>query len=176
MTMKLTEKDLIGQLEGFPLSVAEAMVNNQVKQGNPANIGVFQRKVDASYMEGGFSWNRTPEGQFFWSKVINGKQFPTSMEEVKGTSEETPVVKESLIYGDTVTVSDNMRKVIRKFLCYTPEGNILAVTPEGFKQLSAGVNESYPRVMVYKMWEKKKDYVSEGKGVGVDPELIKIVS
>lgn len=191
----ITKEDLIGQIANFPLKIVEAMVANQVRQGNPANVKVFQDKVDASFVEGGFSWNKSAEGQFFWSKVINGKQFPVEVvqpdkfnEGTTGTSTSTLVgqkspedAKTSLKYGDKVIVEEKGRRLGRIFIGFTDDNRILAVTNEGFKQLQGDTN-MYPRVMTYKVWEKEEGYVyltlkdiSEGKGVGVDPKLIRII-
>lgn len=191
----ITKEDLIGQIANFPLKIVEAMVANQVRQGNPANVKVFQEKVDASFVEGGFSWNKSAEGQFFWSKVINGKQFPAEVvqpdkfnEGTTGTSTSTLVgqkspeeAKTSLKYGDKVIVEEKNRRLRRIFIGFTDDNRILAVTNEGFKQLQEDTN-MYPRVMTYKVWEKGEGYVyltlkdiSEGKGVGVDPKLIRII-
>lgn len=68
--MKITEKDLIGQIEGFPIEVVEKMVERQVEQGNPADVTVFQKR-----QLGGFYWDETKEGFFFWRDVIVKKQF-----------------------------------------------------------------------------------------------------
>lgn len=189
----ITKKDLIGQIANFPLKIVEAMVANQVRQGNPANVKVFQDKVDASFVEGGFSWNKSDEGQFFWSKVINGKQFPVEVvqpdkfnEDTTGTSTSTLVgqkipeeAKTSLKYGDKIIVEN--RGLRRIFIGFTDDNRILAVTNKGFKQLQEDTN-MYPRVMTYKAWEKEEGYVyltlkdiSKGKGVGVDPKLIRII-
>lgn len=193
--VNVTKEDLIGQIADFPLKIVEAMVANQVKQGNPANVKVFQDKVDASFVEGGFSWNKSAEGQFFWSKVINGKQFPVEVVQPdkfnEGTigaststliSQESPEeVKSNLKYGDKVIAEEKGRRLRKVFIGFTDDNRILAVTNEGFKQLQGDTN-MYPRVMTHKVWEKEEDYVyltlkdiSEGKGVGVNPKLIRII-
>lgn len=63
--VNVTREDLIGQIANFPIRIVEAMVENQVRQGNPANVKVFQDKVDASFVEGGFSWNKSAEGHMY---------------------------------------------------------------------------------------------------------------
>ena len=39
---KVTEKDLIGDLEGFPIEVVQKMLKKQVEQGNMEDVTVFQ--------------------------------------------------------------------------------------------------------------------------------------
>ena len=193
--MLVTKEDLIGQIANFPLKIVEAMVSNQVRQGNPANVKVFQEKVDASFVEGGFSWNKSAEGQFFWSKVINGKQFPKeivppdksiepvkpeepineSPEEVVEEAKETPAYK----VGDIVKIGNSTRS--RVIIGHFPDmpNPYLTITEESFKDFMNGKASCHINVTAI---EEPKKYVyltlkdiSEGKGVGIDPDLIKIV-
>lgn len=195
MNVLVTKEDLIGQIANFPLKIVEAMVSNQVRQGNPANVKVFQEKVDASFVEGGFSWNKSAEGQFFWSKVINGKQFPKeivppdksiesvkpeepineSPEEVVEETNETPAYK----VGDIVKIGNSTRS--RVIIGYFPNmpNPYLTITEESFKDFMNGKASCHINVTAI---EEPKKYVyltlkdiSEGKGVGIDPDLIKIV-
>lgn len=195
MNVLVTKEDLIGQIANFPLKIVEAMVSNQVRQGNPANVKVFQEKVDASFVEGGFSWNKSAEGQFFWSKVINGKRFPKeivppdksiepvkpeesineSPEEVVEEANETPAYK----VGDIVKIGNSTRS--RVIIGYFPDmpNPYLTITEESFKDFMNGKASCHINVTAI---EEPKKYVyltlkdiSEGKGVGIDPDLIKIV-
>lgn len=195
MNVLVTKEDLIGQIANFPLKIVEAMVSNQVRQGNPANVKVFQEKVDASFVEGGFSWNKSAEGQFFWSKVINGKQFPKeivppdksiepvkpeepineSPEEVVEEANGTPAYK----VGDIVKIGNSTRS--RVIIGYFPNmpNPYLTITEESFKDFMNGKTSCHINVTAI---EEPKKYVyltlkdiSEGKGVGIDPDLIKIV-
>ena len=195
MNVLVTKEDLIGQIANFPLKIVEAMVANQVRQGNPANVNVFQEKVDASFVEGGFSWNKSAEGQFFWSKVINGKQFPKeivppdksiepvkpeepineSPEEVVEEANGTPAYK----VGDIVKIGNSTRS--RVIIGYFPDmpNPYLTITEESFKDFMNGKTSCHINVTAI---EEPKKFVyltlkdiSEGKGVGIDPDLIKIV-
>lgn len=195
MNVLVTKEDLIGQIANFPLKIVEAMVSNQVRQGNPANVKIFQEKVDASFVEGGFSWNKSAEGQFFWSKVINGKHFPKeivppdksiepikpeepvneSPKEVVEEAKETPAYK----VGDIVKIENSTRS--RVIIGYFPDmpNPYLTITEESFKDFMNGKTSCHINVTAI---EEPKKYVyltlkdiSEGKGVGIDPDLIKIV-
>lgn len=195
MNVLVTKEDLIGQIANFPLKIVEAMVSNQVRQGNPANVKIFQEKVDASFVEGGFSWNKSAEGQFFWSKVINGKHFPKeivppdksiepvkpeepvneSSEEVVEEAKETPAYK----VGDIVKIGNSTRS--RVIIGYFPDmpNPYLTITKESFKDFMNGITSCHINVTAIK-GPKKYVYltlkdISEGKGVGIDPDLIKIV-
>ena len=193
--ISITKEDLTGQIANFPLKIVEAMVANQIRQGNPANVNVFQEKVDASFVEGGFSWNKSAEGQFFWSKVINGKQFPKeivppdksiepvkpeepineSPEEVVEEANGTPAYK----VGDIVKIGNSTRS--RVIIGYFPNmpNPYLTITEESFKDFMNGKASCHINVTAI---EEPKKYVyltlkdiSEGKGVGIDPDLIRIV-
>lgn len=71
----ITEKDLIGQLEGFPIQVVEKMLERQVQQGNIENVTIFQHNVAADKSRGGFTWSDTAEDQLFWIAVIGERKF-----------------------------------------------------------------------------------------------------
>lgn len=196
--ISITKEDLIGQIAGFPLKVVEAMVANQAKQGNPANVKVFQDKVDASFVEGGFSWNKSAEGQLFWSKVINGKQFPKeivspdkSIEPIKLEESNNESLEEIVIkpynkvpaykVGDIVNVKNGKYIVPRVVVGYVPElpNPYITMTVDGFNIFKEGkATECNLRITALKepecVYLTLKD-ISEGKGVGIDPDLIRIV-
>lgn len=72
---KVTEADLVGDIEGFPLEVVQMMVERQVEQGNEASVRIFQ--FDRINGSSGFVWSRTEEGQEFWNDVIGERDFDT---------------------------------------------------------------------------------------------------
>ena len=67
---KVTKNDLIGDIEGFPIEVVQKMVEEQVKQGDDADVTAFQ---ESHY--GGFFWLKTKDGADFWNEVICWKNF-----------------------------------------------------------------------------------------------------
>ena len=67
---KVTEKDLKGQIENFPIEVVQRMVDCQVEQGNEADVTIFQ-----NCEKDGFLWNKSQEGKGFWKSVIRNKDF-----------------------------------------------------------------------------------------------------
>ena len=192
--MNVTINDCIGQLEGVPPKVVDLMIANQVKQGNPANVKVFQEKIDASYAEGGFRWNKSNEGQFFWSKVINGRQFPMELtqpdkfnEDTTGTSESTLVDLESMgqhayKIGDIVKVKSGASMVQRVVIGYVPElpNPYITISKQIYNNLKDGKYiETTANLITLKEPEKyvylTLEDISNGKGVGVNPELIRII-
>lgn len=73
--MKITEKYLVGNIANFPLHVVQAMVYEQVLQGNKADPYIFANCANSSKSEGGFDWYETDKGDNFWAMVIEFKRF-----------------------------------------------------------------------------------------------------
>ena len=72
---KVKKKHLIGEIAGFPKRVVQAMVDEQVRQGNPADPSVFSNWCVAGAGNGGFDWHESPLGYDSWRKIISWKQF-----------------------------------------------------------------------------------------------------
>ncbi len=70
--MKITEIDIVGQIEGFPIEIVKKMMQKQKEQGNAPSLAVFIRNRTA-----GFMFHKTSEGFDFWQKVIVLKDFDT---------------------------------------------------------------------------------------------------
>jgi len=66
MIHKVEKKDLTGKLSGLPLEVVQLMVKEQVRQGNPADVKVFQKKIEANKDEGGFDLDKSMQGAYVW--------------------------------------------------------------------------------------------------------------
>ena len=64
-----------GQLEGFPREIVERMLECQVEQGKPRDVSLFECIPNADQHSGGFNWRDTIEGEDWWSKVIDDKNF-----------------------------------------------------------------------------------------------------
>ena len=71
---KVKKKHLIGEIADFPKRVVQAMVDEQVRQGNPADPSVFVREPTAGRSQGGFAWSESTLG-FSWADIIQGKEF-----------------------------------------------------------------------------------------------------
>ena len=72
---KVKKKHLIGEIADFPKRVVQAMVDEQVRQGNPADPSVFSVQRIAGESQGGFDWHESPLGHYSWLKIISYKQF-----------------------------------------------------------------------------------------------------
>ena len=71
----ITEKDLIGDLEGFPVGVLVRMLKEAEIQGNKPDVKVFQSHKRRDKERGGFDWDKTECGRLFWEDVINYGKF-----------------------------------------------------------------------------------------------------
>ena len=65
---------MTGEIADFPKRVVQAMVDEQVRQGNPANPSVFSIKCTACKRDGGFTWIKSAAG-YSWADIIRGKKF-----------------------------------------------------------------------------------------------------
>ena len=72
---KVKKKHLIGQISDFPKRVVQAMVDEQVRQGNSAKPSVFSNCCVAGESDGGFDWHESPLGRNFWVDIIRGGKF-----------------------------------------------------------------------------------------------------
>ena len=72
---KVKKKHLIGEIADFPRRVVQAMVDEQVRQGNPADPCVFSIQYNATKIGGGFDWGGSLLGDDSWIKIIMWKQF-----------------------------------------------------------------------------------------------------
>lgn len=75
-------KEFKGQLEGFPEEVVEAMLNEQVAQGNKRDVSVFEECRHRDKNNGGFDFDRSRiidgdglVNHRFWASVIFRKDF-----------------------------------------------------------------------------------------------------
>ena len=71
---KVKKKHLIGEIADFPKRVVQAMVDEQVRQGNPAAPSVFWIKCVAGKSQGGFNWLESVLGNS-WADIIRAKKF-----------------------------------------------------------------------------------------------------
>ena len=70
----ISEKDMIRDLDGFPVGVVVRMLEEAELQGNEPNVKVFQEKKEANKNDGGFDWDKTFAyrniRRGFWSEII----------------------------------------------------------------------------------------------------------
>lgn len=75
MVYRVTQFDLVDDLKGVPIEIAQKMVERQYEQTGKYNISIFQSNLIADAAGGGFDWIKSEEGDIFWHKVIGCKDF-----------------------------------------------------------------------------------------------------
>ena len=75
MKIKVKQRNLIGDIKDFPIEVVRKMVEEQVRQGNHADVSIFQECNIEDVFDGGFEWCETDDGDMFWNEVISWKNF-----------------------------------------------------------------------------------------------------
>ena|SRR5690554_511685 len=58
------------RFKDLPKEIQERMLNEQVRQGNPRNAEVFEKKIAADEDQGGFYWIKSAEGHAFWDRIL----------------------------------------------------------------------------------------------------------
>ena len=71
---QVKKKHLTGEIYDFPKRVVQAMVDEQVRQGNPADPSVFSICNIACKSNGGFTWSESALG-ISWIDIVLGKKF-----------------------------------------------------------------------------------------------------
>ena len=72
---KVKKKHLTGEIADFPRRVVQAMVDEQVRQGNPADPSVFSVRRTARKDYGGFTWIESALGHGSWADIILYREF-----------------------------------------------------------------------------------------------------
>ena len=72
---KVKKKHLTGEIADFPRRVVQAMVDEQVRQGNPADPSVFSVLCTIAKSQGGFNWKESLLGRDAWVGIIPWKKF-----------------------------------------------------------------------------------------------------
>ena len=101
---KVKKKHLVGEIEDFPKRVVQAMVDQQVRQGNPADPRVFARALNACKDEGGFTWTSSILGCFFWADIVWWKKFHLIPKREKPSVEPHAIIQNMLDKGMDVWV------------------------------------------------------------------------
>lgn len=104
---KVEQSDLVGAIKDFPIVLVEKMIEEQVKQGNKADVEVFQKNASTDAEDGGFDWDKTNDDIDFWQEVIGEGNFDLFFEKYPK--------KAKLVYivGDS-EIGENIIKTLEK--------------------------------------------------------------
>ena len=154
------------QIEDFPQEIVEKMLFYQEKQGNERNVEVFE-----NYKADGFLWRNTPEGVEFWRDVISKKKFHVFYKRYP----KTVYPKVMMVALEPITFENpGVKRVVfmeknGKFLTWDGVETI-----EEAKKISNVSAWNYAQDINTTTVELTFKDISEGKGVGIDPSLIRI--
>ena len=99
METKVTVKDLIGDLENFPIEVVEKMLQKQYKLHGKKDISIFQYD---RFSEKGFIWEHTIEGHEFWRHVIRDKNFDVFFKRYPKLSKNVYILGDEKLYDNVI--------------------------------------------------------------------------
>ena len=103
---KVKKKHLTGEIADFPKRVVQAMVDEQVRQGNPADPRVFSNWCVAGKSNGGFVWHESPLGYDSWRKIISWKKFHLILKREKQSVEPNAIIQKQSV--DPQAIIQNM--------------------------------------------------------------------
>lgn len=64
-----------GEIEGFPIEVVAKMLERQYEQCKVVDVSVFEDNKVTMALASGFDWDLTAEGEHFWDRVIEDRDF-----------------------------------------------------------------------------------------------------
>jgi hypothetical protein len=73
----VSNKSLVygGEIANLPIEIVERMLIEQVAQGNPKDISVFEKDSGANKYSGGFNWYHVKEDGKMWDDVLRCNDF-----------------------------------------------------------------------------------------------------
>lgn len=67
---RVMEDDLKGSITYLTIPLVQRMCEEQVKQGNPFDVSIFQNNRRCAKYLGGFNWVASKEGQDYWDSKL----------------------------------------------------------------------------------------------------------
>ena len=67
---QVTEDDLKGSIRYLTIPLVQRMCEEQVRQGNPFDVTIFQNNRASAKWNKGFNWNKSKEGQDYWKSKL----------------------------------------------------------------------------------------------------------
>jgi len=176
--MDLSKYEPKGQLKGFPKEIIAKMLEYQFDQTGFQDVRIFESDSSSGKISGGFDWKETIEGGSFWTEVIDDHKF--SIFSLQSEPEE------ELKYGDRVEYKDgeldDWGSCGDVFVAKLP-GESPYLIADSMEDLTD--TESPIRMYRWKYCRKVNQSesfvqltlqdISDGKGVGIDPNKIKII-
>jgi|SRR5690554_6120698 len=162
----------------LPVEIQERMLLEQEKQGNKRNPDIFRKRFHAAAEHEGFDWNKTEDGSDFWLDILTEGYFDCFFE--RYPKKEELLEKNTKTYPRIMEVSnfENFLNSVVRVVLMEKNGKYItwknaSTLEEAEKSLNttcwnyARDREAAPIV------ELTAEDISAGKGVGVDPKLIR---
>lgn len=130
MKIKVTKKDLIGDLENFPIAVVEKMLQRQYEQVKKMDITVFQNYSRSDVQRGGFHWADTIEGHGFWYSVINEEKFDIFFEHYPILSKNVYISGDDKLYENVIKTLERRGGINAKSLLGNSDCAVYYIDPK----------------------------------------------
>lgn len=160
----------------LPSEIQQRMLLEQEKQGNKRNPEIFRKSLRAGVSDGGFAWDKTEDGFSFWELILAEWYLDVFFSRYPG--EEVLLKKDTKTYPRIMEVSDseNFYNPRIRVVLMEKNGKYLAwrdasTLEEAEKTLNI-IHWDYARE-VDSIVELTAEDISAGKGVGIDPKLIR---
>lgn len=162
----------------LPPEIQKRMLLEQEKQGNERNPNIFRENTSNGVIHGGFDWIETDDGYSFWAEVLKGDfnrfflRYPKKEEELLELEKDTKTYPKVM----EVSNSENFSNPKTRVVFMEKNGKYLA-------WLNASTLEEAEKTFIVAYWDYAREVaptvnltaedISAGKGVGVDPKLIR---
>ena len=104
MRYVVEKSDLVGQIRSVTLEIVQEMVDEQIRQGNCADVTIFQEKRCANKNEFGFDWIGSEKGNDYWADLMisaisfDSKQKESEKEkDIQYENTQSDVIKKSAV-------------------------------------------------------------------------------
>lgn len=164
------------QFDKLPVEIQERMLEEQEKQGNKRDPDVFRKILRADEEGRGFNWDETDDGPKFWISVLTEEDFDCFF--ARYPKKEELLKKDTKTYPKVMEVSnfEDFSNPRTRVVFMEKNGKYLAwgrvSTLEEAEETLMTTCWSYARE-VNPIVELTAEDISAGKGVGVDPKLIR---
>ena len=151
---KVKKKHLIGEIADFPKRVVQAMVDEQVRQGNQANPIVFAGERVAGKSQGGFTWIESALGNY-WSDIIRGKKFHLIHKREKQRIEPNAIIQKQSVEPNEI-IQNMLAKGMDVWACASDESYDAARAQIGhyaYRIAQYAADSNYPMQARYAGWK-----------------------
>ena len=151
---KVEKKHLTGEIADFPKRVVQAMVDEQIRQGNPADPRVFARERTACNSDGGFTWIESALGRS-WAEIIQDKKFHLIPKREKQSVEPNAIIQKQRIEPNEI-IQNMLAKGMDVWACASDESYDAARAQIGhyaYRIAQYDADSNYPMQARYAGWK-----------------------